>query len=387
MLEIPSLSGAEERLAEFLTRRMREMGLRTAIDDAGNAIGVTSGDPLRSSPGVADIVLLGHMDVVPGEIPVRLEGDLLYGRGAVDAKGPLAAFALAAAAFAASLPKSVRLVVIGAVEEEAATSKGARAVISRYQPAACVIGEPSGWDAVTIGYKGRLLARFHAQRTVAHTAGPGASAADECFRWWSSVLAGVALLNQGRNGPFQSVQASLRRADTTSDGLTERVEALAGFRLPPGISPAQMREVCENAARNTGSRNTESSPAAEHAADTASTVDTGAECIGDETAIVADRASPLVRAFTGALRARGLRPQLVLKTGTSDMNVVAAPGCWACPILAYGPGDSALDHTPSEHISISEFLRSIDVMRDAIASFASELAEADQSHAVSPSPS
>ena len=67
-----------------------------------------------------EIVLLGHMDTVPGDIPVRQEDGKLYGRGSVDAKGPLATFIVAASR--ASLPPGTRLVVVGAVEEEAATS-------------------------------------------------------------------------------------------------------------------------------------------------------------------------------------------------------------------------------------------------------------------------
>jgi len=55
----------------------------------------------------------------------------------------------------------------------------------------------------------------------------------------------------------------------------------------------------------------------------------------------------------------------LLKTGTSDMNVVGP--AWGCPLLAYGPGDSGLDHTPDEHIEIAEYLRAIDVLETALA--------------------
>jgi LysW-gamma-L-lysine carboxypeptidase len=54
----------------------------------------------------------------------------------------------------------------------------------------------------------------------------------------------------------------------------------------------------------------------------------------------------------------------VLKTGTSDMNVVGP--AWHCPILAYGPGESALDHTPDERISLSEYLRSIEILKSVL---------------------
>ena len=53
-----------------------------------------------------------------------------------------------------------------------------------------------------------------------------------------------------------------------------------------------------------------------------------------------------------------------MKTGTSDMNVVGA--VWNCPMVAYGPGDSTLDHTPEEHIDVREFRRSVRVLTQAL---------------------
>ena len=60
------------------------------------------------------------------------------------------------------------------------------------------------------------------------------------------------------------------------------------------------------------------------------------------------------------MRAEGGEPAFTLKTGTSDMNLVAP--VWQCPTVAYGPGDSSLDHTPQEHISLNEYQKSIRVL-------------------------
>jgi [amino group carrier protein]-lysine/ornithine hydrolase len=57
----------------------------------------------------------------------------------------------------------------------------------------------------------------------------------------------------------------------------------------------------------------------------------------------------------------------VLKSGTSDMNVVGP--VWQCPIVAYGPGDSALDHTPNEHLSVDEYWKAAQVVEHTIAAF------------------
>ncbi|NIU83663.1 MAG: M20/M25/M40 family metallo-hydrolase, partial [Candidatus Thorarchaeota archaeon] len=89
MVEIYSPTGEEQGIASFLFDEMQKLGFSVRQDRAGNVIGEHSGTHPR-------ILLCGHMDTVPGLIPVRLDGQALYGRGSVDAKGPLAAFIIAA---------------------------------------------------------------------------------------------------------------------------------------------------------------------------------------------------------------------------------------------------------------------------------------------------
>lgn len=352
MVAIRSHSGDEGTLAAFLVGRMRRMGLEARIDQAGNAVGAT-----RAGTAAADIVLLGHMDTVPGDIPVRIENGVLHGRGSVDAKGPLATFLIAAAT--AKMPPGVRLVVIGAVEEEAATSKGARFAATCFRARACIIGEPSSAGAVTLGYKGRLLAEYTLRLPCGHTAGPNASAAERAAAWWQAVRARIDELNQSRTSAFESVQAGLRSINTDSDGLHERVRAVVGFRLPPGVDPAAVETVCtESCHRLLGQVGADG-----HCANVTFS--------GHERAYVADRHNSLVRAFTTAIRESGGSPRLLVKTGTSDMNVVGP--IWNCPIVAYGPGDSSLDHTPHEHLRIDEYLRSIGILRAVLERTGAEL--------------
>jgi LysW-gamma-L-lysine carboxypeptidase len=80
----------------------------------------------------------------------------------------------------------------------------------------------------------------------------------------------------------------------------------------------------------------------------------------EEAPFRAAKNTPLARAFLAAIREHGGQPRFVLKSGTSDMNVVGP--IWGCPIVAYGPGDSSLDHTPHEHLSLTEYGKAIKVL-------------------------
>jgi LysW-gamma-L-lysine carboxypeptidase len=339
MVAIWSLSGEEKAVAEFLVAQMQAWGMAAEVDAVGNAVGFRE-CPDANGETPCEIVLLGHMDTVPGDIPVRIEEGVLYGRGAVDAKGPLAAFTIAAAQ--AELPPGTRLVVVGAVEEEAATSKGARYAAERFRPSACIIGEPSGWDGVTLGYKGRLLLDYILWQPMGHTAGPDVGVGETAVAFWNAINHYAQQFNRDRPRLFDQLMPSLRHIQTSSDGLTNRAEAKVGLRLPPGFDVAAF----ETAVR-----------------EWAGTADI--QIYGYEPAFHGLRSSPLARTFNIALRQAGVRPRFKLKTGTSDMNVVGP--VWNCPIVAYGPGDSLLDHTPNEHIVLEEYCQAVEILQSVLA--------------------
>jgi [amino group carrier protein]-lysine/ornithine hydrolase len=75
---------------------------------------------------------------------------------------------------------------------------------------------------------------------------------------------------------------------------------------------------------------------------------------------VCDKNTLLVRSFLKSIRSQGGDPRFVYKTGTADLNLVAP--VWGCPAIVYGPGDSALDHTPQEHILLEEYAKAVRVL-------------------------
>lgn len=328
LVSIPSPSRKERAAVEFLTAWMTSHGYKAAIDASGSAVGVRG-------EGERELVLLGHIDTFPGDIPVRFEGRRLYGRGAVDAKGALAAFAMAGAAV--EPPSGTRLVVIGATEEEAATSRGARHALIHYHPFSCIIGEPSGWDRITLAYKGRLLVHWLWRCGFGHSAGPDPSPAEQAVAAWIRLQEEAMEVNQDRKAVFDRLDLSLRGINTRSEGAYGVAEMDIGVRLPPDLGP---EEVTERFRAILGEATLRFS--------------------GQEPAFVTHKNNSLARAFLRSIRTQHGRPRFVYKTGTSDMNVVGP--VWDCPILAYGPGDSSLDHTPDENLDLDEYQRAIRVL-------------------------
>jgi LysW-gamma-L-lysine carboxypeptidase len=331
MLEIPSPSYQERPLADFLANVMVDLGFQAHIDVVGNVIGV-----IERGDGPT-LMLLGHLDTVPGELSVRSEDGRLYGRGAVDAKGPLAAM-ICAAASAVDFPG--RIVVIGVVEEETPRSRGAMAIrASHEQPDAVIVGEPSGWSSVVLGYKGKLDLRYTVKCPATHPSNPVPKASELAVACWAAL---VDLL-----GPDSSHDAFARPGATLCQlnaGLTAATADLS-VRTPPGFDvDTLVRELRDRL------------PVGD------------LEVLNSVAACRVGRASPAVRALVSGIRRLHAEPRLVVKTATSDMNTLAE--VWDIPMATYGPGDSRLDHADTEHIMLSDYLRGIDVLSVAISELA-----------------
>jgi len=334
LVDIESLSGRESAAVGYLRSSMASRGFEILESEAGSAVG-TIGE------GACHIVLLGHIDTVPGRIPVRIENGTLWGRGAVDAKGPLATFVAAASAADAAGRLNARVTVVGAVGEEMIGSLGATEVATWEAPDFCVIGEPSGWDAVCLGYRGSLSLIYTLRHSTRHTAGPGESVAELAIQFWNDLLRELYVWNTDATNSFGSIGHSLRVFNTVGDGLTDVATLSIGLRLPPDLDVDRLLRRVREIAKD-----------AEIAVD------------GLQEGYRTTKRSKLVPPFLRAIRAHERVPRFTLKLGTSDMNVVGP--AWKCPIVAYGPGDSSLDHTPEERVEIAEYLRAIQVLKDVL---------------------
>ncbi|GAB3474016.1 M20/M25/M40 family metallo-hydrolase [Amycolatopsis cihanbeyliensis] len=335
-VEISSVSGDERELADYLVDWCTEHGIDAEIDLAGNLVAVRGGGPHR-------LLMLGHLDTVPHRWPARWEGDTLSGRGCVDAKGSLVTFLETLAEL--DVPPWAQVRVVGAVEEEM-TAAGAFFARDNYPADAVIIGEPSGAGALTISYNGLLKVRLSVRAPVGHTAGNGVStAADELVDVVHRVRTEIAAASQ-------EAMPAVLGIDARNGGDEQIGEAVLDVRVPHSTDVHELAAVV-----------------------TAAAAPMRVEVLRATPGYATSRTSPLVRAFSRAFREAGVTPRFLAKKGSSDMNTLATT--WrGVPMIAYGPGDASLDHTPAEHLAAAEFRQARTVLAGALAQWAAQVAPA-----------
>ena len=330
-----SPSGQEHAAVEWLVARMKSLAYDEAyIDDAGNAVGVMGN-------GEKQVLLLGHIDTVPGAIKVEQRDNLLYGRGSVDAKGPLACFVDAVAK--AGGRDGWQFIVIGAVEEER-DSEGARFVANQYQPDFAIIGEPNQWDRIALGYKGSAWATVTMRREQTHSASGETTAAEAAVKAWLRIKSYVDSFNSNKQKTFDKLLLTLQGVESGSNDFEQWAKIRVGVRLPVEVNPedwyAKLADIVDDARM---------------------------EKVGFAVpAWSGEKNTKLVRAFISGIRTKGGEPRFVYKTGTADVNIVAP--IWNCPAVVYGPGDSRLDHTPNEHLDLGDYQQAVAVLTNVLLS-------------------
>lgn len=336
LLAIPSPTGSTSAAAGRLVAITTAAGFHTHVDAAGNVV-------MRWGSGAvtSDVLLLGHLDTVPGDIAVRIEEGLLHGRGSVDAKGPLAA-ALAAVA---SLPRDGAPVTVVAVRDEEGPSLGARHLRGRAAPSGLVVLEPSGWDTITTAYRGCVRLSATISRRCAHHAAPQPSAGDVLVARLAALQQrldshGGAVARDGRRS-VESVQVRINGLSSPESGESEKAGAAIEIRLPAGTDVDGIVAV---AAGVLGDARIEVESACEP--------------------VSVPRSSRVARQLARAISGAGASPRYTSKTGTCDLNVVWP--AWRCDAAVYGPGDCSLDHTPHESIAVEDLRRGTAVLASAL---------------------
>jgi acetylornithine deacetylase len=240
---VPGAAG-ERQIAGFVAGWLRERGLEVSLlgpDERPSVVGVA-----RGRGGGASLMLCAHTDTVsvagmsrPHE--PRIEDGRLYGRGAFDMKGGLAAIMQAAAA-AATLDLRGD-VIVAAVSDEEYASDGVQEVVARWSADACIVTEPTHLRAC-IAHKGFVWAEIETHGVAAH--GSRVDLGVDAIAGMGPVLAGIPALQARLNasphpllGPG-SLHASLISGGVELSSYPDRCVLSVERRTVPGETAASV---------------------------------------------------------------------------------------------------------------------------------------------------
>lgn len=169
-VEIPSHEGVEE-MREFLVDTLADAGHEARVDEAGNVLasrGASDDGAVDSNP--QQLVLNTHIDTVPPHVPFEGsdDGDVVWGRGACDAKGPLAA--LLGAFLRADVDGGHLTLAITPDEETLQT--GAGHLSETLSADGYIVGEPTDLDVCTAA-RGQFEGTVRIRGRSAHASDPG----------------------------------------------------------------------------------------------------------------------------------------------------------------------------------------------------------------------
>lgn len=342
-LYTPSLS--EKPMAEFLADKCDDLGFEDIqIDEVGNIIA-------KKGSGSPKIMLCGHMDVVPGKVKVRKEGDSLYGRGASDAKAPLMAMLFATSSIQNN---NGTIIFVGAVDEEGNATGIKNLVKKEMGIDYAVFGEPSGIKQVTIAYKGRLAINLKISvKDSAHASAPWLSknAIEESMIFAKDLKEKLEAGQEDRTkGMLLTVSMTEIKGGTSHNVTPKECETIFDIRIPVDKNCKSIEQEISNTVREIAQKRD---------------VEAFYSILDETEPFEAPHNSPLVRAFTlGIMEVEHSRPTLIRKTGTGDMNVLGNQ--WNIPVVTYGPGDPHEAHTIDEKVSIDEYLRGIEILKKTL---------------------
>ncbi|MDR6598190.1 succinyl-diaminopimelate desuccinylase [Saccharothrix longispora] len=332
LVDVPSVSGDEARLADLVERALREQ-TRLEVVRSGNAVLARTnlGRPSR-------VVFAGHLDTVPvnDNLPSRLEDGVLHGLGSVDMKGGDAVMLHLAATV--TDPRHDLTFVFYDCEEVDAVRNGLGRV-ERDLPEwlagdLAIVCEPSN-GVVEAGCQGTMRIEVRTRGARAHTA-----------RGWMGENAihalGEALRRLEAYEPRQpeidgcryheGLQAVKVEGGVAGNVVPDAAVLTVNHRFAPDRSPEQAERHLREVFDGYDVTVTDVSPGA-----------------------LPGLGAPVTREL---VEAAGGEP--VAKLGWTDVARFAALGM---PAVNFGPGDPVLAHTRQENVQVNEVRRCVEVLR------------------------
>jgi succinyl-diaminopimelate desuccinylase len=362
MVKIPSLSGDEGALAEFILDAMRQLDYDQAwMDAAGNVIGVVKGGdgPKTMFNGHMDVVDAGDPDV--WEHPpfaAEVHDGYIWGRGAADMKGGLAAMMFAAGCFKmwGRQPKGDIIVTAAGMEEVGGWGSHLMVKEGAFGAQRAVVGEPTGLRLLP-GHRGRIILKAHIQgksmhgSNVNYEANPLLSLAG-----FISGLPELSALVAERLSYLTVAPTAITVPVTGANVTPPEVTQTLDVRVGPDVDAGMIvRELNEQLDKSLGGECSGSVEIARQALET----HTGIKLDVDD--LVPGYEVPAGHAWTreaGAIlkAVLGRDPLGPLALYTTDACHLGRAGI---PTLLFGPGDIGVAHTTHERLAVEQLLESV----------------------------
>lgn len=316
-------SGEEKNAEKFFEEVSKELNLDLKVTRTYSYI--------LGNLAKADILLASHVDTIPQFIPPKEENSTIYGRGVVDAKGPLISMLIAT--WIAN-ENGCNVGFAGLADEEN-KSAGARELITygkRFRH--IIVGEPTSTTNIVIEYRGVIhldvKCKYNSQHSSSATYNPILDI--------SKRIIDVTVLPSSYDKP--SIMPTMIKGGEYVNVTPSEVYLHFDIRYPFGYDITTVLSAIQEKFKDCEIKITES--------------------------ISPVKVSPndkVVRALSRALLRQQIKPTLVRKTGTSDMNILKDI---AENIATYGPGDSKLEHTMYEKITLEEIFIAVNTYTKAI---------------------
>ncbi len=358
LVRAPSMTGKEGPVAELVRIEMQTLGLDTSIDAAGNVIGCLPGhgDSGRS------VMLHAHMDIVdPGEAQRWTYGpyageiaeDQIWGRGAVDDKGCIAAqiYALGLLREAGIVPPGD--LYVAAVVGEEIGGLGSRFLVEQMQPDLAIIGEPSN-NTLRRGHRGRFefIVTLHGRSAHASIPHEGRNPHYAMSRFLLALR--EAPMAQDADFGATTVVPTLAYVDQVSSNVIPAALSVhLDWRNAPGETVPQARALIERLLADTAEPGITSEV---RIATREVHSYTGMQETIEHAVTpfwIAKHDPRLVAAQEAVSQALGRQIPVEVWPFFTDGGFLHAAGI---PCIGFGPGDPAMAHVVDERLPIAQLL-------------------------------
>lgn len=367
LVRIPSVvrpgdpTATEALVADYIKRWLSKAGFEVERQD------VAPGRPniiaWIGERGGKTLLLEGHTDVVTeGDarawkyppFAAALADGRIYGRGAADMKGGLAAAMIAGAAIQRSGARLGGRLMIGALVDEERDMIGAKHLCTTaigHELTGAIICEPEG-NEICLEQRGVVWARITIRGRMAHGAMPEAGvnpivAVGELLRevpLLQGKLRRLCRRSRYLDPPTvtPTVVASPTRGLPQPNVIPGGAEVTLDIRLTPGCEPSAVAREIDRACRQVAKR-------------CPGTVMEWQPLDGVRPPTSVERAEPLVRAvIAGVRQATGRRPRFGGVPGSTDGTILHST--LGIPIVTIGPGHRLISHQTDEYVEVHELI-------------------------------